>query len=183
MSEETVIRQCAPTLAGIKTGNLFPYYYTDRESLTEEIRAINRLLVPKGMCLLALRYTEKSVLLYLFRPAELQEDLKNSVACEVLREAGYPSNDCGDCIRCLIRRFRENGEFPHEIGLFLSYPPEDVKGFIDNHAMNYKRMGLWKVYGDEAQAEKLFRKFTLCTAAYTRLWQHGKGLAQLAVAV
>ena len=28
----------------------------------------------------------------------------------------------------------ESGEFPHEVGLFLSYPPEDVKGFIDHRA-------------------------------------------------
>ena len=182
MSDETLIRCCAPTLAGIKTGNLFPYYYTDRETLREEIRAMNRLLVPKGMCLLLLRCTEKSALLYLFRPTVLQEDLKDSVARQVLAQAGYPSCDCGACIRNLIRRFRENGDFPHEIGLFLSYPPEDVKGFIDNHAENYKRMGLWKVYGDEAKAECLFRKFTRCTEDYTRLWQKGRSLAELSVA-
>ena len=183
MSEETVIRQCAPTLAGIKTGNLFPCPYRSREELTAEIRAVNRVLVPKGMCLLVLRYTEKSALLYLFRPAELQADLRDSVAREVLSEAGYPSCDCGVCIRKLIRRFQENGEFPHEIGLFLSYPPEDVKGFIDNHARNYKRMGLWKVYGDEGRAEALLRSVRPCTEAYTRLWQRGRSLAQLAVAV
>ena len=183
MSEETVIRQCAPTLAGIKAGNLFPYYFSSREALDEEIKAMNRLLVPKGLRLLPLRYTDRSVLLYLFRPAALQRELEDHLAREVLREAGYPSNDCGACIRKLIRRFRESGEFPHEIGLFLSYPPEDVKGFIDNHAANYKRMGLWKVYGDEARAEYLFRKFTRCTEAYTQLWKRGKGLAQLTVSV
>ena len=32
----------------------------------------------------------------------------------------------------------ESGEFPHEVGLFLSYPPEDVKGFIDHRANNFK---------------------------------------------
>ena len=33
----------------------------------------------------------------------------------------------------------ESGEFPHEVGLFLSYPPEDVKGFIDHRANDFKR--------------------------------------------
>ena len=33
MSEETVVRQCAPTLAGIKTGSLFPCPYDSREEL------------------------------------------------------------------------------------------------------------------------------------------------------
>ena len=43
----------------------------------------------------------------------------------------------------------ESGEFPHEVGLFLSYPPEDVKGFIAHRANDFKCAGLWKVYGNE----------------------------------
>ena len=35
------------------------------------------------------------------------------------------------------------------MGLFLSYPPEDVKGFIDHRANDFKYAGLWKAYGDE----------------------------------
>lgn len=30
-AEETVVRQCAPTLAGIKTGSLFPCPYQSRQ--------------------------------------------------------------------------------------------------------------------------------------------------------
>ena len=36
----------------------------------------------------------------------------------------------------------ESGEFPREVGLFLSYPPEDVKGFIDHRANDFKCAGL-----------------------------------------
>ena len=39
MSEEMVVRQAAPTLAGIKTGSLFPCPCTEKETLLEEIRA------------------------------------------------------------------------------------------------------------------------------------------------
>ena len=38
MSEELVIRQGAPTLAGIKTGSLFPCHYDDREELLADMR-------------------------------------------------------------------------------------------------------------------------------------------------
>ena len=38
MSEENVVRLCAPTLAGIKTGSLFPCPYENRETLLMEIR-------------------------------------------------------------------------------------------------------------------------------------------------
>ena len=62
MSEEMVVRQCAPTLAGIKTGSLFPCPCTDRDALLDEVRQLNRRLSPKGLCLLPLRFTEGSAL-------------------------------------------------------------------------------------------------------------------------
>lgn len=79
-------------------------------------------------------------------------------------------------------RFREGKEFPHEIGLFLSYPPEDVKGFINHRAGGFKCAGLWKVYGDEEKARSLFEKYKKCTEIYCALWQSGLKLEQLAVA-
>ena len=87
------------------------------------------------------------------------------------------------CVARLARRFRESGEFPHEVGLFLSYPPEDVKGFIDHRAGGFKCAGLWKVYGDEEKARSLFAKYKKCTEIYCTLWQGGSKLEQLAVAV
>ena len=59
MSEETVVRQAAPTLAGVKTGSLFPYRCQSTEELRADIRAFNRILVPRGMCLLALKRMER----------------------------------------------------------------------------------------------------------------------------
>ena len=44
MSEELVVRQCAPTLAGIKTGSLFSCPCGSPEELRQEVRRINRLL-------------------------------------------------------------------------------------------------------------------------------------------
>ena len=73
-------------------------------------------------------------------------------------------------------------EFPHEVGLFLSYPPEDVKGFIENRAANAKCTGVWKVYGDEWQARQTFAKYKKCTQVYCERWQSGSGLDKLAVA-
>jgi len=72
MSEEMVVRQAAPTLAGIKTGSLFPCPCTEKETLLEEIRAFNRRYLSRGLCLLPLRFTEGKALLYLYRPAALR---------------------------------------------------------------------------------------------------------------
>lgn len=182
MSEDILVRQGAPTLAGIKTGSLFPCPCDDREALLGDIRALNRMLVQRGLCLLPIRFLPGQALLYLYRPADLRRDLKNSLAAEILRRAGYP-DDSTRCVARLIRRFRESGEFPHEVGLFLSYPPEDVQGFIDQRACNFKCAGLWKVYGDEKKARELFDKFKKCTEVYCARYASGLRLDQLAVAV
>ena len=58
-----------------------------------------------------------------------------------------------------------------------------MQGFIENHAANYKRIGMWKVYGDEEKAERLFERFRRCTESYCRSMQRGLGLEQLAVAI
>ena len=183
MSEENLVRQCAPTLAGIKTGTIFPAPFTSLSELTAEIRELNRILVPKGLRLLPLRYQDHTALLYLYRPAELREDLKDQLAEALLADAGYSGKSSEQCVAYLAKRFRSGGEFPHEVGLFLSYPPEDVKGFINHCAGGFKCAGLWKVYGDEEKARSLFAKYKKCTEIYCALWQSGSKLEQLAVAV
>ena len=182
MSEEIVVRQAAPTLAGIKTGSLFPYPCAGKKRLMDEIRAFNRRFASKGLCLLPLRYSDGQALLYLYRPSALARDLLNEQAAALLTQAGYPGGGCGRQVVTLIRRMRARGEFPHEVGLFLSYPPEDVKGFIDNHAANSKCAGVWKVYGDEQRARQTFEKYKKCTQVYCERWQSGSGLDKLAVA-
>ena len=89
MSEEILVRQGAPTLAGIKTGSLFPCPCEDHEALMTDIRRLNRRLSPKGLCLLPLRFLPGQALLYLYRPAGLRRDLRDVQASELLRQAGY----------------------------------------------------------------------------------------------
>lgn len=182
MSEERLIRQCAPTLAGIKTGSLFPCPYETREELMADVRAFNRRFAARGLCLLPLRLENGHALLYLYRPAELRRDLQNGLAREILSSAGYRCGSCEGCVTDLVRRLRGSAEFPHEIGLFLSYPPEDVLGFICNRACNHKCVGCWKVYGDEQAARNLFEKYEMCSKIYSRQWQQGKSIEQLTVA-
>ena len=180
MSEELFVRQCAPTLAGIKTGNMFRTAYADEQELVSQIREMNQRLREKGLCLIPLRFREGNALLYLYRPERLQLDLKNDLARRTLLDAGYENQSPERCVVNLIRRL-QGDEFPHEIGLFLSYPPEDVQGFIDNHARNFKLSGLWKVYGDEAYARAAFAKYKKCTDIYCRSWRSGASLEELAV--
>ena len=83
----------------------------------------------------------------------------------------------------MIKYLGENEEFPHEIGLFLGYPPEDVLGFIDNKAGGCKCVGCWKVYGDVDEAQKTFAEYKKCTELYCAMFAKGRSIERLAVAV
>ena len=182
MSEATLVRCCAPTLAGLKTGSLFNCRYEQQEVLLREVAQLNRELLPRGLRILPLRFLGERALLYLYRPEKLARDLRHRQARPILSEAGYENSDCGTCLRRLIRRLHEAGEFPHEIGLFLGYPPEDVRGFIENHAQNFKLAGDWKVYGNADRACRIFAQYKKCTQCYCRALDAGIPLRQLAVA-
>lgn len=181
MSEEILIRNCAPTLAGIKTGNLFRCSYGSKRKIVADIRSLNRRLVPKGLRILPLRYTADWALIYVYRPADLAADLSNADAHTLLCEAGYPCGCVNRCVIELIHRINQTELFPHEIGLFLGYPPEDVRGFIENKGQACKCAGCWKVYGDAGKAAKTFEQYRQCTKCYFSRWKKGTAVERLAV--
>lgn len=182
MSEEYIVKNCAPTLAGLKTGNIYTCPMESRQALLDHVRQTNKRLRHKGVRMIPLRFSEKKALLYLFRPARLRRDLAGSQAEELLRCQGYDTGSCEKCVRQLACRLRQKEEFPHEIGLFLGYPPEDVRGFICQGPDCCKCSGCWKVYGDEDAAKKKFAQFKHCTQVYRRRWAEKKDLDRLTVA-
>ena len=182
MSEDLFVRCCAPTLAGIKAGSMFSYRYESKKEMLEDVRKLNRLLVSRGLVVLPLRYHAGTALLYVYRPDSLKKELCNLEAQTILRDAGYSELCCEKCVKRLMKRMQYSKEFPHEVGLFLSYPPEDVLGFIRNHAQNYKLIGYWKVYGDADNARRTFSRYKQCTDSYCRQLEAGCCLADLAVA-
>ena len=182
MSEDYLIRNCAPTLAGIKTANLFSCPCESRAEMTDFLRSINHRLHGKGVRAVPLRFSENRALIYIYRPSRLRADFADGLAGKLLQERGYDTADCNRCVVQLMRRLQADEEFPHEIGLFLGYPPEDVQGFIDNRAENCKCVGCWKVYGDAQAAQKKFRQFKKCTRVYCEQWRRGSDIERLTVA-
>lgn len=178
MSEELIVRHCAPTLANLKTGSLFVCPITDKPSFFSSLRSLNELLVPKGLRALPLRIREHSALIYLYRPSRLKKDLEDPTAVKILQEHGYSCY--GKCLPKLMERVRASEEFPHEIGLFLGYPPEDVQGFLDHRPC--KCTGCWKVYGDETKAKQTFDLYKKCERVYCQQLAHGTDIERLTVA-
>ncbi|MBQ7218398.1 MAG: DUF3793 family protein [Ruminococcus sp.] len=182
MSEEGIVRYCSPTLAGLKTGNMYTCSYRNKDELRAFLRKWNATLRAKGVRLMPLRTKNGKALIYVYRPSKLRHDLSRSDACHLLSERGYCTDSCDRCVAKLCRRVCESEEFPHEIGLFLGYPCEDVRGFIENRADDCKLVGCWKVYGDADKAQKTFDRYKKCTRIYHRQWTEGKPISRLTVA-
>lgn len=182
MSEELIIRHCSPTLAGLKTGSLFSCRCTSKQDLTLEIRQLNKKLVPKGLRILPLRVWNGRALIYVCRLSGLAKDFSDAQAKRLLESYGYQPEKTNECILHLIQRLQTEQEFPHEVGLFLGYPPSDVCAFIENKACNQKCVGCWKVYGNEEDAKKIFDQYDKCTKLYCDQWKNGKSIEGLTIA-
>ena len=181
MSEELLVRHCAPTLMGLKTGNMFSCRFETKEDEHRSLTELNHKLGNKGIRVIPLRRLNGSTLIYLYRPSKLKNDLSNKKAIEILNEMGYVRNSANICLAGLMKKLRESEDFPHEIGLFLGYPPEDVCGFIRNKGSGCKCVGCWKVYGDAEKAKKTFLKYRKCTDLCCSLAAKGYSIERMAV--
>ena len=181
MCEELLVEQCAPTMAGLKTGSLFSCPKEDRAELLRSIRSLNARLVPRGLRILPVKTVGDRELIYLYRPARLRRDLEDALATELLAERCYPAGGADRCVAELVRRLNRGKDFPHEIGLFLGYPAEDVSGFIRHGARCAKCVGTWKVYGDEESARKKFALYQKCTRLYCEAYRKHNNLDRLLV--
>lgn len=186
MPENVVIEVGAPTLAGIKTGSLINVDCGNdsKRQICHDIREMNRSFSGKGIRAVPLRFHNGKVLLYIYRPVFLAKDLENEQAKRLLKERDYPLDCIEDAVATLAKKTSHYGnsqDFPHEIGLFLGYPVEDVKGFIEHKYDGCKLVGAWKVYGDVQKSAALFARYRRCTNSYRMHWRQGKTLNDLTV--
>ncbi len=72
MLENRLIEHCAPTLAGMKSANLFNYNYKNQTEVKEELAKVNALLNQKGVYAEALLWREESGLIYIYRRTMLE---------------------------------------------------------------------------------------------------------------
>ena len=179
MPEEFVISQCSPTMAGLKTGNLFSCPAEDSETLRDSIRRMNAALVPRGARILP--GMRERVLCYMYRSEKLKEDLAGELAQSILAARAYPVGNTERCVAELCRRLQQDAAFPHEVGLFLGYPAGDVDGFIRLGARRAKYVGAWKVYGDVTSAQRRFDLYKKCTRVYREAYKKHNSFDRLIV--
>lgn len=183
--EQDLVEHCAPTMAGLKSANLFHVRTQDAPALYERVAYWQDVLQRRGLTLTILKECSESnsVLVYLYRKTKLEAELALPATQDFLHSEGYvPGEGCEGYLAQLSHRLCVQQAFPHEIGLFLGYPLEDVLGFIAHKGKNFTYCGHWKTYGDASAARAQFERFHHCTRTYLRCFSSGFSINRLAVA-
>ncbi|BCZ46793.1 hypothetical protein psyc5s11_28600 [Clostridium gelidum] len=106
-----------------------------------------------------LRESNDSIIAMIYDEFMLENELSQKSHMEFLFNLGYPSNVCiSDHINILKNRYEEY-HCPHELGLFLGIPFEDVKDFMECTTKKCLLCGYWKVYNNGNKAKEIFNKY------------------------
>ena len=171
--ERLVVIHCSPTLSALKCSSLVclknagPFDTGALDSLEE--RGVHHLFLTNRI---------GCPLLFLYRPEMLEKIISGEEEGKILRMLEYDTSSLSSSLERLSIRLMEDS-FPHEIGIFLGYPVEDVKSFIINRGENYLLSGVWKVYHDKEKAETTFRLYSECTRCLVSSHENGTPIEEL----
>lgn len=168
--------QCAPLIAGLKISNLLTISKSNLEAVREILNGTDisyTVLLVHGKKLTILLYNRK----------ELDTYLADENVQEMFLTMGYEEISLEKILPVFSARYQgymeKNQDFPHEMGLLLGYPVEDVEGFIQNKGKNYLHIGYWKVYENLSEKLQLFRRFELAKETMIQLVSNGVGMADI----
>ncbi len=199
--DQLLALHCAPTLAGLKAASMVALPGRSLAELQGFFDLYEKCFECKGLKVLELRRQRAHVLLLIYRPVVLQRLLRRSKAQALLAECGYPpQGSLDELLQHLQERMQLSGaggryagtgdcagaggmgageSFPHEIGLFLGYPPHDVEGFIRYGGQNFRQCGFWKVYDNEKAVLHLFHCYAACIRRIYDSLQEGASLQSM----
>ncbi len=166
----------SPTLMNIKCSSLICL-----KSLTSVDKEEIKKLKEKGLSFLFMKNKMGCPLLFVYRKIALSKLLREKDRASVLTKFGYNPNNIDSSLSKLKKRLEENKDFPHEIGLFLGYPTDDVVSFIENKGQNYLYSGHWKVYHNEEKAKKTFNEYDMCRDCLLSSYNNGISIERLCV--
>ena len=132
--------QCAPLITGLKVSNLFQIDSRHYKRLCEILDKSNFSFC--GWLEQFLQQEEVRILMHRlgYRNLHLERVLTKF-------RSRY------------IRYMQKKQQFPHEMGVLLGYPPEDVEGFIIYEGKNSLCEGYWKVYAEPQKKLRLFAQY------------------------
>ena len=167
---------CGPVIASIKPANLLVL----NKDLSKDVRG---MLDQTNLTYMVVLDNTQQDILFIYNKVLLNAYLTHPEVIEFLKKYGYWQNGLEEVLSTFQTHYesynRRAKNFPHEIGVLLGYPLEDVIGFINNKGKNSLFTGYWKVY--EALPEKLqmFYQYDVVREDILRLLLHGVCMVEI----
>ncbi len=160
--EKKLAFHSAPALLGAKTANLISLSNRDF-NIKAHTNRFNSKASSDGVKIRILCHCHSNTLILLYNEKMLCKKLNRPEIKSLLSRYGYRKDArIEEYLDTLSRRISDCRDFPHEIGVFLDYPVEDIIGFIENKGKNFKMCGYWKVYSDTEYAKRTFEHYDKC---------------------
>lgn len=106
-----------------------------------------------------LRESDDSIILMIYDEKILIKELDKQEQIDFLVNLGYPEEiEINEYVKTLKERY-EKYHCPHELGLFLGIPFEDVKDFMECTNKKCLLCGYWKVYNNSDEAKMIFSQY------------------------
>ncbi|MDY0191547.1 MAG: DUF3793 family protein [Desulfuromonas sp.] len=149
----------AEVIAGVKPANLLRIsnraYSCGRNMYKLWQQHGEELLANSSLVAATLLSDTNGVLLLIYSPALLQRRLNSRSARTFLASLDYRDpQHLETTLADLVSHFVD-GEFPHEIGLFLGYPLKDISAFMGRSQLEVTAQRLWKIYGKTRRSHAL----------------------------
>lgn len=149
------------------------FKFTRFPQIEELLPLYQSYFLEEGFSLEILCICDTHILVILYNAQYLEQRLRQSNYRAFLSHCGYnPANlaTVSSTLQKLKERFSSHANTcPHEVGVFLGYPLEDIEGFIKHAGENAKFCGFWKVYGDEVAAREKFSLYEKATKLYCEM--------------
>lgn len=108
-----------------------------------------------------LRECENALIILIYDEKELSNYIFKKENKSFLEKLGYSEkNDLNAYLKMLKGRY-EKFNCPHELGVFLGYPLDDVKDFMNCSNKKCLACGYWRVYNDYDSAKEIFSTYDM----------------------
>lgn len=168
--ETKLILQCSPFIVGLRPSSLLIIP-------TDEYEALVGILENTSIEHNVLLGNFEKIVVLLYDVERLEQYLMAEKTKRLLFELGYKKTNVSYVINKFIERYKkyniDKSDFPHEMGIVLGYPVEDVEGFIKNEGRNFLYSGYWKVYENIEEKKRIFRKFEKARDSLMVLFANG----------
>ena len=176
--DQMMIHYSAPTLCGIKPGNLF--FIKSSDFSESQLYIWKKKFENCGFSLASAKSAKDTVFILVYDPLWLRILLGDMFVSSYLLGKGYKKPlDSTSVITELTRRIKSQKNFPHEVGIILGYPLLDVIEFEAKNGKDCKYCGYWKSYSDVEKAKKCMCSYKKCSCMCKEWFDQGYSVTQI----